>query len=124
MTSYDTIPAPSGSYVKWEHKGDVVEGRIGSFTVDGGRDFDGNACPELTVETTEGTVTVTCSPANLRRQIEANAVRFRVGHGVRVEFTDTYESKQGTPGKTFTVGVTAEPIAPIVATIADDEAPF
>ncbi len=122
--NYETLPAPTGTFQKWEAVGDVVQGRIGSFGLDTGSDFDGNPCPELVVETEAGNVIITAGTANLKKQFTANAARLIAGHGVRVEFSGTYPTKQGTPGKSFTVGVTPKPIAPITVELADDEAPF
>lgn len=123
MTDYDEFTA-AGTYQKWEDVGDTVEGRILDFTIDGGSDFDGKPCPELSVETTSGVVIITAGQANLRRLLTERASKLTDGHGVKVTFSGTYPTKQGGTGKEFTLGVTATPIDPIASTVADDEAPF
>ncbi len=119
---FEQIPA-GGSFANFKELGNAVEGRIAAFDMEGGTDFNGNVCPRLTVETEEGNVIVEGGQANLRRQFEQNPGRFIVGHGVRVEYSGTYEAPKGT-GKSFTIGVTAQPVAPIVSTVEATEDAF
>ena len=112
-----------GQYVKWESIGDSVEGRIGAFSLDGGTDFNDNPCPQLVVETIGGNIIVNGAQASLKRAFTQNATRLIAGHGVKVTYAGTYETPKG-EGKSFTLGVTPKPIAPITVELADDEAPF
>lgn len=123
MTDYDVLPS-GGTFAKWESIGDTVEGRIASFSIDGGTDFDNNPCPQLVVETTGGNVTVNGGQAALRRMMTSHATRLVPGHGVRIVYSGDYKTKQGTTGKDFTIGVTPQPIAPITVELGDDEEPF
>jgi hypothetical protein len=121
-TDYEEL-STGGNYAKWDAIGDTVEGRIGSFSLDGGTDFNDNPCPQLVVETVGGTVIVNGGQASLKRAFTQNASRLVAGHGVKVTYAGTYETPKG-EGKSFTLGVTPKPIAPIVVELADDEAPF
>jgi hypothetical protein len=95
----------TGSFVKWTEVGQSVEGVIVSFTTDGGQDFDGKPCPELTLDTAEGLQTVTCAQANIKSKVLGNAAKLVPGARCRVTYSGTYESKNGTPGKEFRVAV-------------------
>jgi hypothetical protein len=77
-----------------------------------------------TFATFDGTVKITGSQASLRRQMTELATRLTVGHGCKVTYDSDYETKHGTKGKSFAVAVTPKPVAPIVPTYSDDEAPF
>jgi hypothetical protein len=39
-----------GTFVKWANVGDVVDGVVVRFTLDGGRDFNGDPCPEIVLD--------------------------------------------------------------------------
>jgi hypothetical protein len=121
---YEELSTGSGTFQKWEKVGDTVEGRIHSFTVDGGRDFYGNPCPEVVVETTHGNVTVTASQKNLAKQLERHATRLGIGHAIKITWAGEYDTKHGTKGKDFTLAVSKTPVAPVVVELTDDEAPF
>lgn len=114
----------AGSYASFKTIGDEVVGRIEAFSLDGGEDFDGNPCPLLVLATTDGLVKVTGSQASLRRQFAELATRLAVGHGCRVTYASDYETKHGTRGKAFVIGVTPRPVAPVVNTVNDDDSPF
>ena len=110
MSEYEELTG-SGQFVKWDTVGQVVEGEIVTFTPDGGRDFDGDECPELTLSTDDGFATITCAQASLKRIVTRNADKLVPGAKCRVTFAGTYESKNGTPGKDFKVQLA--PPAPV-----------
>ena len=113
-----------GTYASFKNIGDEVVGRIEAFSLDGGTDFDGNACPMLVLATTDGIVKITGSQASLRRQFTELATRLAVGHGCRVTYDSDYQTKHGTSGKSFAIAVTPKPVAPVIAPAHEDEAPF
>ena len=115
--------ASSGSYASFKSIGDSYTGRIAAFDLEGGTDFDGNTCPQLVLETTDGVIKVTGSQASLRRQFVELATRLAIGHGCRITYDSDYETKHGTKGKSFAVAVTPKPVNPVVPTYTDDEAP-
>jgi len=113
-----------GTYAKFETIGDSYTGRIAAFDLEGGTDFNGDPCPQLVLETEDGIVKVSAGQAALRRRMTEYATRLVVGHGVRITYSGDYETKHGTKGKDFKIGVTKTPVAPIVVELTDDEAPF
>ena len=123
MTDYEEYTS-SGTFMKWEDVGDCVEGRILDFDLDGGRDFDQQPCPQLTVETDRGVIVISAGQANLKRLLTERSPKLIEGHGVKVTYSGTYTTKQGGTGKEFTLGVTPKPIAPITVELAQDEEPF
>ena len=127
MTDYEFEELPSGgSFAKWETVGDEVVGRIAAFGIDSGTDFNGDPCPQLVVETEGGNVTINGGQAALRRLMTDYQGRLgQIGHGARVKYTGTYQTKQGTEGKEFGVWVTPQPVAPVVGAQEQGvEAPF
>lgn len=116
--------ATGGTYAKFEKIGDSYTGRIAAFDLEGGTDFNGDPCPQLVLETADGIIKVSAGQANLRRQMTEYATRLIPGHGARVTYSSDYETKHGTKGKEFTLGVTPTPVAPIVVVLEGDEAPF
>lgn len=124
-----------GTFVKWEKPGDVVDGVVARFTTDGGRDFNGDPCPEVvldpctpkgddfTVELTgEASQVVTCGQANLKRQVVENPGRFAVGHRVRITYADDAESSNGRTFKRFDVKATPRPVTVVGGPVVDDDA--
>ena len=54
MTTWETIEAPSGSFIGWgTKKSQHVTGRVVEYAIDGGTDFNGGKCPMLSIELTE-----------------------------------------------------------------------
>ena len=54
MTTWETIEAPSGSFIGWgNRKGQHITGRVAEYAIDGGTDFNGSKCPMLSIELTE-----------------------------------------------------------------------
>lgn len=123
---WDFTPLQSGgTFAKFDAIGDEYVGRIASFSLDAGTDFNSDPCPQLVLETTEGVVKINGSQAALRRLMTDYATRLIVGHGCRVTHDATYTTKAGTSGKSFQIAVTPRPVAPIEMTpLTDDEAPF
>ena len=99
----------TGQFVKWDTIGQEVEGTIVMFTADGGKDFDQNSCPELTVDTDDGLQTITCAQANIKSKVLSNAAKLLPGAPCKVVYSGIYESKNGTPGKEFRLLVGAVP---------------
>jgi hypothetical protein len=104
MTEFTELTG-SGSFVKWAEVGQSVEGTVVAFSTDGGNDFDGKPCPELTLDTDDGLATITCAQANIKSKVLSGASQLVPGAKVRVTYSGTYESKNGTPGKEFRVQV-------------------
>ena len=117
MTEYEDIEG-GGSYAKFDAIGDKVEGTVVSSTLDGGRDFQQRPCPEISVNTADGIVKVTCSPANLRAKAEAGIANGKIVSGapILVEFKNTYPTDKGQPGKEFRLALGAVP-APALSEI-------
>ena len=116
--------ATGGTYAKFEKIGDSYTGRIAAFDLEGATDFNGDPCPQLVLETADGIIKVSAGQANLRRQMTEYATRLIPGHGARVTYSSDYETKHGTKGKEFTLGVTPTPVAPVTVILEGDEAPF
>lgn len=113
----------SGEYQKFENVGDRVAGIL--TKVEEGRDFNGNPCPVLHIETDSGEErTVTASQVMLKSALAEQAPQ--PGDKVRITYSGIGDAKPGkAPAKLFTVEVkrgpfeTAKKSAP-----ADDDAPF
>ena len=116
----------AGTFHKWEKVGEEVEGIILSFTVDGGTDYNENPCPEITVRTDYGDVTVTAGQASLRRVFTANADRMRRGHQIKIRWDSELDTGKGNPAKLFTVGVSPLPVLEAITAPepAGDTEPF
>jgi hypothetical protein len=112
----------AGSYMKWENVGDVVEGIIVTSSPDQGTDFDGNPVPQVVVRTDDGdTIVINGSQAALKRAFVQGADRLRPGHRCRIEYTGTYETDRGTPGKSFRVQATPQPVMDDVTDVAAND---
>jgi hypothetical protein len=96
VTEYEELTTSAGSFVSWTEPGDSVEGRVVSFSIDGGRNFDGDPVPELVLDTADGTQTITCSQANLKRLATELAARFVPGTPCRIEFEGMKKTANGT----------------------------
>lgn len=54
MTEWETIESTAGGFIGWGTKaGQHVTGKVVDYSIDGGTDFGGNRCPQLSVELTE-----------------------------------------------------------------------
>lgn len=86
LPEWQSVKAPAGAFIGWGNTpGQYVTGKVVAFDANSGRDFDGDPCPELSVELIEPaasfrkgqrtdypvgeTVRVTCAQAGLRRDI-------------------------------------------------------
>jgi hypothetical protein len=57
--NWTEIEVPRGAYIGWGNKaGQHVTGSVLEYSLDGGRDFNGNSCPTLAVELTEKAASV------------------------------------------------------------------
>jgi hypothetical protein len=129
-----------GTFVKWQSVGDVVDGVVVRFTLDGGRDFNGDPCPEIVLDpcTPKGSDTnveltgdahqiVTAGQANLKRQVLANPARFAEGHRVRITYKADAKSSNDRTFKEFDVKATPRPVTVVGApavTVDDDALDF
>lgn len=146
MTNWETIEAPSGSFIGWgSKKGQHVTGRVIEYAIDGGTDFNGGRCPLLTVELTEraasfnkegertdhepgATVNITAGQVKLKSIIrKADPAP---GDLIRVELTGVSKTASGNTFKEFGVkidrssGGADKPKAAQDDPADDDEPPF
>jgi hypothetical protein len=105
-----------GAFIGWGKLGQTVTGRVVDFTADGGRDFNGDPCPQVVLELTESCdnykdkgathetvaagefVTITAGQANLRRHL--TTISPKPGDRLRVRYETDYKTPSGT-GKEF-----------------------
>lgn len=141
MPTWETIEAPSGSYIGWgTKKGQFVEGQVIEYSDDGGRDFSGGACPQIAIELTEKAASFNKAgersdfdPGN-RIQITGGQVKLksvllktspRVGDLIRIELTDVIKTANGNTLKDFTVKISrngdAKPASKAAAVEDDDD---
>jgi hypothetical protein len=108
--TWNKIEVPSGNFIGWGRIGQQVTLHVIAYEAEGGRDFNGQACPQLVGKLTAPTdshrkdgppqnyqigdiVTVTCGQANLRRGIQiANPAS---GDYVRLTYTGNYSGPNG-----------------------------
>ncbi len=109
MTDYEDISG-GGTYHKWEQVGEVLEGVILSLSMDGGTDFNGNACPEMRLRADYGDVILTAGQASLRRALSSGSPSLARGHKVRIEYTEDLDTGKGNPAKIFKVQASKEPV--------------
>lgn len=149
MTTWDnaeTIEAPSGSFIGWGTKpGQHVTGRVVEYSVDGGSDFKGGRCPQLSIELTEDAasftkdgdrstkaagelVNITCGQVKLKSVIRTADPA--PGDLIKVEMTGVAKTSNGNTLKEYTVKIARgaapkkpEPAAK-AAPLDDDEPPF
>lgn len=126
----------AGTFVKWTDIGDTVDGVIVRFSIDGGRDFNGDPCPEIvvnpctpkgdnhTVELTgDSPQVITCGQSNLRRQVEANPGRFLPDHRIKITYKADARSNNDRTYKEFDVKATSRPVR-ILGAVTDDDLDF
>lgn len=59
MTTWEEIEVPRGAYISWGKRvGQHVTGKVLAYGIDTGEDFNGKACPSITVELTEPAVSM------------------------------------------------------------------
>lgn len=90
-------------FVKFEEVGDNVKGEV--LEINEGRDFNGNPCPQLVIETDDGTRTLTAGQKQLQARLAEK--RPEIGDEVSITYSGVGEGKPGfAPAKLFTVEVT------------------
>lgn len=143
MTTWETIEAPSGSFIGWGNKpGQHVTGRVAEYSVDGGTDFNGGRCPQLSVELTEDAasfnkegerstkqagelVNITCGQVKLKSVIRTADPS--PGDLIKVEMTGVAKTSNGNTLKEFAVKIARGGAAPkpaAAAALDDDQPPF
>jgi len=118
--NFETVDVPQGSYISWGPKpGQIVTGKVLSFDISGGTDFNGNPCPVLSLELIDACVsinksgeeytfdagdvaTINAGQASLRRAILA--ADLHQGDIVRITFAGLEKTSNGTV-KVFEVAV-------------------
>lgn len=120
MPEFKTIEVPQGRFIGWGQKGQCITVKVMSYDPNGGKDFNGNICPQMIGTLTDdadnykdkGTakerldagelVTVTAGVANLKRGLMA--AEPTPNDIVRMTFTDTYKTANG-DGKVIEVQI-------------------
>jgi hypothetical protein len=145
-TNWETIEAPSGSFIGWgSKKGQHVTGRVVEYAIDGGTDFNGGKCPMLSIELTEkaasfnkdgdrtdhepgALVNITAGQVKLKSVIRTADPN--PGDLIKVELTGVAKTANGNTLKEFNVKIArgasgkVEPKDTPAATEGDDEPPF
>lgn len=121
MIDYETVEAPSGSYIGWgTRKGQFVEGIVTEYSDDGGTDFGGGRCPQIAIELTERaasfnklgertdhdpghTVQITAGQVKLKAVLVKAAPR--PGDRIRIELADVIKTANGNTLKDFKLGI-------------------
>lgn len=93
MTDDPWADVPSGDYWKADEIGARIAGTI--VRVGLGTDFNGNACPQLVIETTEGDKTVNCGQANLKAQMMTLEPRPKPGDKIQITYTGNQKAAKG-----------------------------
>lgn len=117
---WQDVEVPQGAFIGWGEKGQTIVGRVLSFSVEGGTDFNGNKCPQMVLELTgdavnykdKGTtketiasgemVTITAGQANLRNNLLAALPS--TDDLISIRYDDDYKTANGT-GKSFKVQI-------------------
>lgn len=89
-------------YVSFHDVGDAVQGTVISLSE--GQDFNGNPCPQLVIDTTDGARTVTAGQTMLKAALaEKEPLE---GDYITITYSGVGEGKPGrAPAKLFTVEV-------------------
>ena len=144
MTTWETIEAPSGSFIGWgTKKSQHVTGRVVEYAIDGGTDFNGGKCPMLSIELTEKAASFnkegerTDHEAGSLVNITAGQVKLKSvitradptpGDLIKVELTGVTKTANGNTLKEFDIKINRSggKVAPkaAAAEVDDDEPPF
>jgi len=81
-----------GTFVKFDVKGSTVSGTVTSVRI--GTDYNGNPCPVIDLETSDGLRTITCGQANLRSQIAE--LKPRAGDDLTITYKGDEKAALGT----------------------------
>jgi len=148
MTTWETIEAPSGSFIGWGNKkGQHVTGRVVEYSIDGGTDFNGGKCPQLSIELTEPaasfnkegertdkqvgeTVNITAGQVKLKSVVRAADPK--PDDLIKVELTGVAKTANGNTIKEFNIRIARGAAQPKTAPAtkvdsfggSDDEPPF
>ena len=145
MTTWETIEAPSGSFIGWgAKKGQHVAGRVVEYSIDGGTDFGGGTCPLISIELTEPAASFnkegerTDHPAGALVNITAGQVKLKSvlrqadpssGDLIKIEMTGIAKTANGNTLKEFSVKIArgaaggTAPKAKAAKAVEDDDAP-
>jgi hypothetical protein len=108
-----------GEYVKFETPGMVVEGTVTRLSIG---NYKGKDYPEIVVETSEGSRTISANQASLKRRLADDPPA--IGEHLHVEYLGEGEAKAGqNPIKNFRVVVTHGNTGPKVEDLAGAAAP-
>jgi hypothetical protein len=142
MPEWETIESTAGGFIGWGTKtGQHVTGRVVDYSIDGGTDFGGNKCPQLTIELTDKAasynkegertdyeageiVNITCGQASLKSTIRRTDPS--TGDLIKIMLSSLAKTANGT-AKVFEIkiargaGVTSQPAA---APADSDDPPF
>ena len=146
MTTWETIEAPSGSFIGWGTvKGQHTTGRVVEYAIDGGTDFNGGKCPLISIELTDKAASFNKEGDRTNHDpgaivhITAGQVKLKSvlrsadpspGDLIKVELTGVTKTANGNTLKEFGVkiargaGGKPTPKAAPVAEVDDDEPPF
>jgi hypothetical protein len=121
MSDWETIEAPVGSFIGWGGtKGQHVTGKVLDFTLDGGTDFGGNRCPQISIQLTEDAASFNKAgerrdiPAGETVNITAGQVKLKTvlsqtnpskGDQIRIELKDVIRTNTGNTLKDFLVQI-------------------
>lgn len=143
MPEWETIESTAGGFIGWGTKvGQHVTGKVVDYSIDGGTDFGGNRCPQITVELTEKAasfnkdgertdyeagemVNLTCGQSSLKSTIRRADPS--PGDLIKITLSELAKTTNGT-AKVFEIkiarGAGASTAKPAAATATDDEPPF
>lgn len=120
MTDWEEIEVPKGAYIGWgDRAGQHVTGNVLAYLDNGGTNFAGDSCPQISIELTEKAasfnkagertdfpagelVVVNAGLANLSRAVRAAALN--TGDLVKIELSDFEKVTAGTV-KIFSIKV-------------------
>ena len=141
MSDWETIEAPVGSFIGWGGtKGQHVTGKVLDFTLDGGTDFGGNRCPQISIQLTEAAASFNKAgerrdiPAGETVNITAGQVKLKTvlsqtnpskGDQIRIELKDVIRTNTGNTLKDFLVQIKRNGATAAAAPADDfDKPPF
>ena len=132
---------PQGTFIGWGKIGQTITGHVVNYTADGGRDYNGDPCPQIVLALTEGCdnykdkgathetidagefVTITAGQANLRRHL--TGIMPAPGDLLRVRYDADYRTASGT-GKEFRIKFArgVGDYTPPTPKVEEEESPF
>lgn len=145
MPEWETIESTAGGFIGWGTRtGQHVTGKVVDYSIDGGTDFAGNKCPQLSVELTEKAasfnkdgertdydsgeiVNLTCGQASLKSTIRRTDPS--PGDLIKITLSELAKTANGT-AKVFEIkiargaAVSSKPAASADTPADDDEPPF